>query len=228
MTQLALALPCRTSHDGVDFLIASPNCAAVAFIDRWPDWPGHALALVGPAGAGKTHLAAIWRERSGAVRLAADALGGAPAAVGRGGAAFLVEDVDAALADGTLAEADLLHLYNWLREQGGWLLLSGRRAPAQWPVRLPDLRSRLAALPTARIGPPDDDLLAALLVKQLADRQLQVAPRVIEYVLARIERSFSAIEALVAALDRASLERRQAISLALARRVMHEMETGRR
>ena len=221
MSQLAFDLPCRTSDDGADFLVAAPNAAAVAMIDRWPDWPSHALALVGPAGAGKSHLAAVWEKRANARRLAPEAVADALRRVMfEETPAIVLEDAPAALAAGALAQADLLHLYNWLGERGGWLLLTSRHPPARWPVTLADLRSRLAAMPVAGIAAPDDDLLAAVLVKQLADRQLVVAPQVVEFLLPRIERSFAAVRRVVAALDQESLRRGRAITIALAREVL--------
>ncbi len=221
MSQLAFDLPHRASNEGADFLVAEPNAAAVAMIDRWPHWPSHALALAGPAGAGKSHLAAVWQTRACARRLVPEAVAEAlRRASFEEAPAIILEDAPVALEAGRLAEADLLHLYNWVGERGGWLLLTARRSPARWPVTLADLRSRLAAMPVAGIEGPDDDLLAAVLVKQLADRQLIVAPNVVAFLLPRIERSFAAVREAVAALDRESLRRGRAITVALAREVL--------
>jgi len=222
MSQLTLDLPHRESLEGADFLVASCNTAAVAMIDRWPDWPAHALALVGPAGAGKSHLAAVWRQRSGAAALAPEAAAARSRIMMRRSPAVLLDDADRCLAEGRLEAVDLFHLYNWLRERGGWLLLTARTAPARWPAELADLRSRLAALPVAEIAPPDQDLLAAVMVKQLADRQLKVDPRVVDYTIVRIERSFEAVERIVGALDAAALAAKRPITVSLAREVLKE------
>ncbi len=215
--QLPLELPHRPAFGREDFLVAAPNRAAVAWIDRWPDWPSPALAIFGPAGCGKTHLAHVWGGRAGAAvldpALAAEPprlLGHARAAVLDLGAADLAEE----------AVLPLLHVYNLLAEAGGHLLLLARTPPAEWPIGLADLRSRLAAAPAVAVAAPDDELLAAVLVKLFADRQLRVGVEVVEYLVARMERSFAAARALVEALDRAALARRHRVTVPLAREVL--------
>ncbi|MBK5911836.1 hypothetical protein CCR85_10085 [Rhodothalassium salexigens] len=215
--QLTFPLPHRPALGQADFLVAPPNEAAVALVDAWPDWPGPALALVGPPGSGKSHLAQVWAQRAGArtldpLDLYVDfELGDEPPAV-------LVED-----ADRGVDETALFHLYNVVREQRGHLMLTGREAPARWPVALPDLRSRLATVPVADMGMPDDRLLAAVLVKQFADRQLRVAPPVISYLVTHMDRSFDAARRLVAALDEASLREGRSITRPLANRILGQV-----
>lgn len=218
--QLPLDLGHRPALGREDFLVAECNAAAVAWIDRWPDWPGGGLALHGPAGCGKSHLAEVWRGRSGAIRLDAALLAGAepPQLLGTARACVIdgLYDSGAARPD----ERRLLHLYNLMRERGGHVLFAARAAPARWPVALPDLRSRLGALPAVEIGPPDDVLLAAVLVKLFVDRQLAVGADVIDYLARRMERSFEAARRLVAALDREALAAHRRIALPLAREVL--------
>ena len=215
MGQLPLDLPHRPALGGADFLVAPSNAAAVAWLDRWPRWDAPALVLVGPPGSGKTHLGHVFMARSGAVAIAAAELT-VPNLPDRLGAAR------AALLDGAEAadERAFLHLYNLLAGRGGHLLALARAAPARWPIALPDLRSRLIAAPTAALLAPDDALLAALLMKLFADRQLAVGEEVVAYLLPRIERSFAAAQQAVAALDRAALAARRRITVPLARAVL--------
>jgi chromosomal replication initiation ATPase DnaA len=210
--QLVLDLPHRAALGRGDFLVAPSNEAAVAWIDRWPDWPAPGLALFGPAGSGKSHLAAVWQARSGAAALTAEALAGWRVAA----RSCVFEDGEAALANPAAAEA-LFHLYNRIAAAGGHMLLTGTTPPARWPVALPDLGSRLRALPAAEIKAPDDAMLAGLFAKLFRDRQLAVAGEVILYLVQRIERSCAAVARAVEALDRASLAERRAITLPLAR-----------
>ncbi len=225
--QLPLELAHRPALRREDFLVAPGNEVAVAWIDRWPDWPGPALALYGPPGCGKSHLCQVWRAASGAAEIVAGRLASAepPELLGAARACVL-DDAEAVLAVGAEAERRLMHLYNLLAEAGGHLLVTGANPPARWPASLPDLRSRLAAMPAARLAAPDDALMQAVLVKLFADRQLKVGGEVIRFLAARMERSFAAARALVAALDRASLVERRAITVPLARRVLQDYDAA--
>jgi len=214
--QLALDLGHRPALGMDDFLVAHSNRDAVRWLDRWPDWPGPALALIGPAGSGKTHLAHVFAARSGGAVLAAgDIAGQEPPELSAGATTIVVED-----GDRGVAEEPLLHLYNWIAETGRQLLLTGREAPARWPIALPDLRSRLSALPVASLEAPDDGLIGAVLVKTLGDRQLAVGQDVVRFVVPRIERSFAALHAFVAGIDARALAERRNITVPLAREVL--------
>jgi chromosomal replication initiation ATPase DnaA len=218
--QLVLDLPHMVEQGPEDFLEADSNRPALAAVLGWPHWPAPALLLDGPAGSGKTHLARIWCARARACWLRGPEVWPAADPLLRlGGArACAVDDADR-VADERL----LLHLYNVLAERGGHLLLTARRPLAAWPLGLPDLTSRLRTAWCVSIGAPDESLLAALLVKQLADRQLRVEPDVVGYLTSRMERSFAAAGAVVRALDRASLRARRPITVALARAVLQEL-----
>ncbi|MEX0807783.1 MAG: DNA replication protein [Dongiaceae bacterium] len=207
------------------FIVAACNRAARAWIERWPDWPpGPGLAVHGPAGSGKTHLGAIWQIRSEAVAIDPAALEPArvPDLLGDARAAVIDWPDEPSLAPA--GEQALLHLHNLLAEQGGHLLLLARTPPARWPIRLADLRSRLAALPAIRIDAPDDELLEAVLTKLLADRQLEATPDAIAYLLARMERSFDAARSLVAELDRRALAGGRRITVSLVRETLADWD----
>ena len=209
--QLALALPHAESFAREDFLEGASNAAALALIERWPDWPDRVLALSGPEGAGKSHLAAIWAERAGARRLSARALGETDLLAALATSALVVED-----AGPGVDERALFHLLNLVREEEGWLLLTARTAPARFGVALPDLGSRLRAVPVVALSAPDDALLRALLVKLFADRQVAVDETLVSYLATRIERSFAAARETVALLDREALRRQRPVTRALA------------
>lgn len=223
MRQLAFDLPHRPALGREDFLVADSNAAAIAWLDRWPDWPRvgrlpHALAIHGPAGCGKTHLASVWQSISGARRTNASAVTQAavPALLGEA-TALVLDDADR-VAD----ERGLLHLLNLLGERDGHLLLTMREAPARLAARLPDLHSRLAALPAVGLGAPDEPLLAAVMVKLFADRQLMVSQELVQFLLPRIERSFASLRAIVDRLDRAALASRRNITVPLAREILSQ------
>lgn len=219
-TQLPLDLGHRPAMGADDFLVAPGNRAAVAWLDAWPNWPAPALVVYGPAGCGKTHLAHVWRARTKApmIRAADLAADDVPELIDATGT-LAVDDADG-VAGRHEAERALFHLYNLARETGGSLLVTSALPPARWRLRLPDLRSRLLAAPAVAVRPPDDALLAAVLVKLFADRQLRVGADVVDYLAARMERSFDAARTLVARLDAEALAARRPVTLRLARDVL--------
>jgi chromosomal replication initiation ATPase DnaA len=210
--QLALDLRHEESFAREDFLVSSANTAALSMIERWPDWPARALALVGPEGSGKSHLAAIWAERAGARFLSARVLGETNLAGALATGALVLEDV----ASSNFDQRALFHLLNLVREQDAFVLLTTSSAPAAWPIGLLDLASRLRAIPTVALEPPDDSLLRATLVKLFADRQLDVDESLIAFMLARIGRSLSDAREAVGRLDTEALQRGRAVTRALA------------
>jgi chromosomal replication initiation ATPase DnaA len=216
--QLAFALAHGESFAREDFVAGPGNAAALALVERWPDWPSRTMVLVGPEGSGKSHLASIWANESGARFMAARALEASslPAALATG--ALVLEDV----APEDLDERALFHLLNLAREEGAYLLLTARSAPAGWSIGLRDLASRLRAIPAVTLGELDDALLGAVLLKLCADRQMAVDDTLIAYVTARIERSFAAAREIVARLDAEALRLRRPVTRALAAELLRD------
>ena len=217
--QIPLDLPGRAATGREEFFVSQANEAALAALDAWPRWPGGKQVLSGPEGSGKTHLAHVWADASGALVVPAAALeeGQVPRLADHGRVA--VEDVPGAPP---AAERALLHLHNLLAARGGSLLMTGRGAPQGWGVALPDLASRIEAAGVARLEAPDDALLAALLVKLFADRQVQAQPSLVAWLLPRMERSFAAAQRIVARLDALALAEGRPVSRTLAARVLAE------
>jgi len=209
--QLALKLDHAENYAREDFLSGPCNEEALRLIDCWPDWPANAIALVGPEGSGKTHLASIWAADAGARVVSARATTEAdlPSALATG--ALVVEDA-AAAAD----ERALFHLINLAREQNAFLLFAARTAPATWPVAIADLRSRLRALPVVTLQAPGDAILRAVLVKLAADRQMTIDEALVNYLASRIERSFAAARTIVVRLDQEALRQRRPVTRVLA------------
>jgi chromosomal replication initiation ATPase DnaA len=204
-----------------DFLISPCNQSAVTWIDRWPNWQSPALVLCGQAGCGKTHLAAVWAQRSGAKIFRADNLLKAelPHQASACDYQVVIDGIDPWI--GLIeAETALFHLYNLTREHSGSLLVTSRMNPAYAPFALPDLASRLRAAPRGEIGPPDDDLLGALLVKLFHDRQITLTPDLVTYLVPRMERSFAAARTFVKKVDQTAMEHKKPVTLGLLRDVL--------
>ncbi len=218
-----LALPPPT-YAREDFVVADGNREALAWIDRWPDWPAPALALSGPEGSGKTHLGRIWAARASAKLLEGSDLDGKSVAdlsdLAQASPAILIDKAERA------PERALFHLYNLMREQRGFLLLLSPEPPARWHIALPDLASRLRAAPAVAVAPPDDELLGSIILKQLADRQLHAGAGVVQYLVQHMERSADAARRVVAALDRKALAERREIDRRLAADVLAELAGG--
>jgi chromosomal replication initiation ATPase DnaA len=208
--QLALALEHPESYARQDFLPGDCNGAALKLVESWPDWPANAIALVGPEGSGKSHLASIWAALSGARIISGRSLDGADLMAALATAALVIEE--AAAAD----ERALFHLFNLAREQEAFLLFTTRMRPAAWRVDVADLASRLRALPIVTLRPPDDAMLRGVIVKLAADRQLALDEGVVRYLSTRIERSFAAARAAIIALDREALRQGRPVTRALA------------
>src|SRR5260221_1209596 len=210
--QLVLALDYSVSSEGEDFLRGQSNEAAFTLIDRWPDWPDRIVAVIGSEGSGKSHLAAIWAEATGARILSAKLLSvtDLPAALATG--ALVIEDLEATSLD----ERALFHLINLAREERAYVLITSRVAPASFPFTIRDLVSRLRAIPVVALSAPDDTLLRALIVKLAADRQIAVDDELVNYLANRIERSFEAARMAVQRLDEEAMRQHRPVTRALA------------
>ena len=219
--QLLLDLALRAAFGRDDFLVAPSNAAAVKLIDDWPNWPTRVALLVGPEGSGKSHLATVWQNRSKAPAVAVENL--------------TVEAVPLLLVAGGLAiehtegsrfnETALFHTLNQARQQNAQILLTSRIEPLLWGVKLPDLASRLKAIPFVRIEAPDDALLRGVLVKLFADRQIKVDEPLVNYMLARMPRSLAAARSLVMAIDAQSMVEKAEITRPFVGRVMASRES---
>lgn len=210
--QLTLDLPHAESFRRDDFLSDPSNGAALTLIERWPEWPDRIVAIVGPSGSGKSHLAAIWADYAGARIVDAASLvrEEVPRALATG--ALVLEDLSPQRID----EAAMFHLLNLARQEAAFVLITAKSRLELEGYPLADLASRLRAIPVVTMSPPSDALLAAVLVKLFADRQIAVDEDVVAYLVPRIERSLAAARATVAALDAAALSRGRGVTRPLA------------
>lgn len=217
MTTVSGQIPFNLEHDTSyareDFIVAGCNRLAYTLTATGAAWQSHALALIGPKGCGKSHLASCWLEENNAELFT-------PAkdiASLRHGSALLLEDIDQLLESKRITETDLFHLYNWIKEQHGRLLFTAQCAPSNWPLSLPDMASRAATIEVVEIQKPDDEFLNVILVKLFSDKQLDIKPKVIHYILQRMDRSFEAAQNIVSALDNAALSKKQKITIPLVK-----------
>ena len=210
--QLTLELPLDPSYGADDFLVAHSNNEAFATLLRWPHWLGRRLILAGPGGSGKSHLAAIWAQRSGARVVSAGRLTLPDLPALALVPALVIEDADIA----PVPEAALFHLLNLMEERGHFVVLTAKAPPDAWNLMTPDLLSRLRLARLVTLGPPDEALVRDVLVKLFADRQLTVEPSLVAFLARHVERSLGAARALVERLDREALAQGRRITRAMA------------
>ncbi len=218
--QLPLDLGHRAAFGREDFLVSPCNETAVRMLDDYQSWPNRVMVLHGLKGSGKTHLTHVWREMTGAILIAGEDLDEARFEK-------LIEDGRAIVIDNAddVEEARILfHLYNLCQENSRFLLLTAKRPPARWDITLKDLSSRLKSVPLAELAEPDDELIGAVLMKIFMDRQLNVGPEVLAYVLTRMERSFAAVNLFVDMADELSLAAKKNITIPLAKQVLNKMD----
>lgn len=221
--QLTFDLPARNARALGDFFVAPSNAVALAAVENWDGWPGRKLVLTGPEGSGKSHLAAVWASASGAVTLASEAIADADLAE-LAGSSVVVEDADR-IAGQDQAETALFHLHNFVLAEGGSLLLTARTAPSRLGLSLRDLASRMEGTTTVALDTPDEALISAVLVKLFDDRQIAVAPNLINYLAPRLPRSLAATQDFVAQLDATALAEKRDVTRALAARLL-DKSTG--
>nr|WP_318272652.1 chromosomal replication initiator DnaA [Paracoccus saliphilus] len=221
--QLTLDLTTPPAHARADFLPAPANHAALAALDRPQDWPQGRMLLIGPEGSGKTHLAAFWAAENGARRISAAALRpDAADLLATEGGAVVVEDADhAGFAAG--AEQALFHLWNLCAPRDCLLLLTARTPPRDWGLVLPDLRSRMDAMPQVHLGPPDEALLAAVMVKLFADRQLSVPAGLIDWLVLHTDRDLGLARRLVTAMDNAAMAQKGPVTRRIAAELLDKL-----
>lgn len=220
--QLVFDLPHRAALNAEDFLVSGCNQIAVDMIDSWPNWPHHVVLISGPSGCGKTHLVNVWRKKTGADLIeAADLTVEKLATWTAKEAGVVIEDIDQLRPD----EKAFFHLINLAKEREFHILLTAQTMPGEWQIDLPDLRSRLRSLAAISISTPDEALLKTLLVKLFSDRQLYVAPHVIDYVAVRMERSMDWLCRFVEETDKAALAAGRKVSRNIAAEVIQKLST---
>ncbi|MCE3231194.1 MAG: chromosomal replication initiator [Alphaproteobacteria bacterium] len=219
--QLLLNLSVKPSYSKADFVESPCNWEAAQWIQRWPDWPMKMSAIYGDAGCGKTHLAHIWQERTGARFLTPkDIINLTPHEAIQNSQAFVLDDADAPFQKEGPHESWLFHFYNLVKENGADLLICSLQPPTQWEVKLPDLRSRLATILSIAVNAPDEDALRAVLFKLCSELGMALSPEVADYILRRVERSFESVRLLVEILNRQTLSLHRQLTLGLVRDVL--------
>lgn len=215
--QLSLDLPVSAASARDDLIVTPANQQAVEFLDSWPQWPGPIAILAGPIGSGKTHLAKVWATRSGARFVTPDLTGEQDIPAGGN---LVVED----LRQGSFSETWLFHLINSVRASSASLLLTSRRWPGDWGLALPDLKSRMKLAHLMELYEPDEIMLNGVLQKLFSDRQIEVDPAIVQYIVQRMERSLASAQIVVDEVDRLSLQQKRKVTKPLVADALHNLD----
>lgn len=227
--QLVFDLQGDISFDRNNFYVSSANKDTVKLLDSWSNWPTRCLAIIGPAGSGKSHLASYWAEEVNAIVISARdiLLAEVPALSERG--AIVVEDCDGIQLNSAdqravnNIEQAMFHLLNITSQKLSHIVLTGRTFPIDWPFALKDLVSRITAFPIAELTTPDDELLMAVMLKQFEDKQIKVDPGLISFACSRIDRTFEAVKNFVELIDRVALTEKREITIPTANKVLKSL-----
>ncbi len=214
--QLIMPFAAAPSYHAADFIRGAANAEALAWMERWPDWPYSIILLHGPSGSGKTHLAHVFAEKSGAAMIDPARIGSRPAEqILTGNHSWVIDGLDEVTEEAALAQ-----LINHVRARGDYVLMTARESAHQHVFKLPDLSSRMKALPAVALGAPDEALLSGVLAKAFADLQLRIAPEVLSYAINQLERSYEAVHQFARAMDHLSLTRGRAITIPLVKEAL--------
>jgi hypothetical protein len=191
-----IALPLDWSAGGANdgpLIVGTSNADAVRYLRHVSTWPVRTAVLTGPGGSGRSLMGRLFARETG----------------GR-----VIDGHD------SVSEEEVFHAWNAAQTSRKPLLIIANAPPADWHVALPDLASRLRAVPVLTIGDPDDCLARDLIDALFAQRGVALAPGVASYIVPRMERSYAMIHRIVAALDAASLEKGGGISIRLTRETL--------
>ena len=216
--QIPFDLGHREAFEREDLWVSQSNAAAIAWLDKYPDWNAPALVVYGPPASGKTHLCHVWQKQTGALEVTPETLGDLRG-INDFPQASIIDDAEQYIGNSE-QETNLFHAYNAAKEAGAHILLTAARAPKEWDIQLPDLKSRLLAAPAVAISPPDSQLMDIVLAKLFSDRQLFVPQEVITFITARIERSFAALRVVAAEVDKKALSEKRPVTIPLAKEIL--------
>ena len=227
--QLIFDLKANISFDRRNFYVSNANKDTVQLLNSWPDWPTKSLAIIGPAGSGKSHLVSYWAEEAEAIVVKAQDILLAEVPTLSEYSAIVVEDCDKLHSNSRHTdcrkdrEQAILHLLNLISQKLSYTVLTGSSFPAYWSIKLQDLASRIATFPVAELAVPGDELLMAVMLKQFEDRQIKVKPGLISFVCSRIDRSFEAVQEFVEGIDKFTLTEKREVTIPAASKVLKNL-----
>ncbi len=214
MPQLILDLKSTTDYAKENFFVSESNRKAWGIINQWPDWHSHCLIISGPKHCGKTHLAHIWQEVSNAAYIPSE--NAIDFISNNGNKNYIINGIESFSG----RDNELFHIYNLVKEKGGYLFITSESPMSDLKLTLPDLRSRIKSSMEIYIDAPDDELLEMVISKIFSDKQLRVHKNVVKFIITHMERSFSATYELIEAIDLKSSQEKRNITIPFVKTIL--------
>jgi len=215
LNQLLLDFDIKKNFNDHDYYVSDSNYFAFNLIDKWPRWEKRILNISGDKFSGKTHLANIFKLKSSALFLNENQIND-----------DLFKKIklhECIIVDGfsnSIDEKLTYAILNLVDQDSKYLLINSETPLGEINFNLPDLASRSKNLLHAKIDPPDDDLIFAIILKNFSDRQIKLEKKIIEFIINRIDRSYSKISEFIYKIDELSLKKKKPINLKTIKEIL--------
>ena len=216
MDQLAFKFPFSKKYYEQDFFVSSNNFLAFKLIDSWPNWPGKWLNIFGEKGSGKTHLSRILEKKIKRIELIE----------GNKISNKIIESFksfDCLIIDDFNYKTDENLLYSLLNQSkllDKYILINSISSIQNINFKLPDLKSRINSFIFIGIGLPTDDLLKVIITKNLSEKQIKISPKLTEFIVKNVERSYEKIFKFLKDVDELSLTTGKSININLIKKIL--------
>jgi len=215
LNQLLLDFDIKTNFNDHDYYVSESNYFAFNLIDKWPKWEKRILNISGEKFSGKTHLANIFKSKASALFLNENEINGDVFKKIKLHESIIVDEFS-----NTIDEKITYSILNLVDQDSKYLLINSETPLGEINFKLPDLASRSRNLLHAKINPPDDELIFAIILKNFSDRQIKLEKKIIEFIINRIDRSYSKISEFIYKIDELSLKKKKPINLKTIKEIL--------
>ena len=218
MSQLIFKFPFKTEYYKQDFFVSSNNFLAYKLIESWPNWSGKWLNVFGASGSGKTHLTKILEKKIKNVKLfsSKDV---------DNNVISILENVECVIIDDFKNDIDQKLLYSLLNQSKQlekYILINSLKPLKNFQFKTNDLKSRINSFLPIGIELPTDDLLKVLIMKSFSDKQVNLEPKLCDYIIKNVDRSYEKMIKFLKDIDELSLSSGKSININLIKKVINK------